>query len=312
MRWLILSYTLPAKKGGSARVNVWRRLRRMGAISLSGVSVLPERESCVEAMNWLAHEIQQAGGDAIVMVVTELNNLSSAQLAEQFNAARSKDYAELTARLDVIAKRVNSKSVKLTNIERRKLLDSLHKLERLQAELTYIDYFNCPSGRSVEAQIQTLTQQISTVSKPASPLPFNINDYKLVHWVTRPNIHIDRIACVWFIRRFINPNAIIRYDGKPQTNEAAFDMPNALFGHSDNQCSFEMLVAAFMPNKNPAMITLAEMVHQADLHEGRRNIAEAAGVLAILRGWQLMLMNDPDREKFGAAMLDGLYAALQA
>jgi len=73
MNWVVFSYSLPAKSSSGARVAVWRRLGRLGAISTtSAVYILPARDECVEALQWLAQETQQAGGDALIMRVADM------------------------------------------------------------------------------------------------------------------------------------------------------------------------------------------------------------------------------------------------
>ena len=66
MTWLVFSYSLPSKAQSSPRVALWRRLRRLGAISpTGGMSSLPAREECLEAFQWLAEEVKQAKGEAL-------------------------------------------------------------------------------------------------------------------------------------------------------------------------------------------------------------------------------------------------------
>ena len=89
---MVFSYTLPAKPRSSLRVSIWRRLGRLGAISTtSGVYILPAREECVEALQWLAQETRQANGDALIMRVDQFEGLADAQLIELFNQARARE-----------------------------------------------------------------------------------------------------------------------------------------------------------------------------------------------------------------------------
>src|SRR6185295_6157160 len=98
MRWVVFSYSLPSKASSSPRVALWRRLRRLGAISpAGGAYILPAREECVEAFQWLAQEIHVAQGDALLMHVERFDGLSDAQLIDQFRAARRQEYAEVDA-----------------------------------------------------------------------------------------------------------------------------------------------------------------------------------------------------------------------
>jgi hypothetical protein len=87
-------------------------------------------------------------------------------------------------------------------------------------------------------------------------------------WVTRARPKTDRIACPWLIRRFIDPQAQIRYVPADQVLavgeiEAArsFDAPGAEFTHRDNQCTFEVLIDSFGLGGDPALARLARIVH---------------------------------------------------
>ncbi len=88
MSWLVFTYSLPTQSRSSPRVAVWRRLRRLGAFTVAGgAQVLPDREECREAFQWLAQEIRQAKGDAQVMRVEGFEGLTDQQLADLFCAA---------------------------------------------------------------------------------------------------------------------------------------------------------------------------------------------------------------------------------
>src|SRR5437660_2036196 len=103
MEWIALSYTLPARGTLSVRVTLWRRLRRLGALSVAGgASVLPARPECVEAFGWMAQEIAQADGEAVVMRVEQFDGLSDPELIERFRDARRRDYAELDAQAELL------------------------------------------------------------------------------------------------------------------------------------------------------------------------------------------------------------------
>src|ERR671933_245332 len=96
MNWVVFSYSLPAKSRSSPRVTVWRRLGRLGALSTtSGVYVLPARDECVEAFQWLAQETRQAKGEALVMRVEQFEGLTDQQMMDLFNAARRAEYEAL-------------------------------------------------------------------------------------------------------------------------------------------------------------------------------------------------------------------------
>src|SRR4029079_7248825 len=130
--------------------------------------------------------------------------------------------------------------------------------------------------------------------------------YRNKRWVTRPGPFVDRLACAGLIRRFINANAEIRYAAAPLPDEVAFDMNVGEFSHQGNLCTFETMMLAF-GLANPAVRTVAEIVHAIDLHDGRYVRPETPGVEAILRGW--LGRPDADREAHGIALFDGLYEA---
>ena len=125
--------------------------------------------------------------------------------------------------------------------------------------------------------------------------------------MTRPNPHVDRLACAWLIRRFINPRAQIRYSDAPQPDEVAFDMSRGPFGHQGNLCTFETMTRAFGLD-DPGLRAIAEIVHEIDLRDGRYTRPEVAGIDAVLRGW--LTRSDAEREAHGIALFDGLHVAL--
>jgi hypothetical protein len=122
---------------------------------------------------------------------------------------------------------------------------------------------------------------------------------------------VDRLACAWLIRRFLNPQAMIRYAPNPLPDEIAFDMPDARFGHHGNLCTFETMLRAFGFD-DPALHAVAEVVHEIDLRDGVYTRLETTGIDAVLRGWLRLDLPDADREARGCALFDGLYAALHA
>ena len=128
-------------------------------------------------------------------------------------------------------------------------------------------------------------------------------------WVTRERPKIDRIACPWLIRRFVDAGAAIRYAARPKANEIAFDMDEGEFGHQGNLCTFEVMCLAFVLD-DPALRTMAEIVHEIDLNDGRYVRAEIAGIEAILNGWQRTNWPDAEREAQGIAFFEGLYQTL--
>jgi hypothetical protein len=120
-----------------------------------------------------------------------------------------------------------------------------------------------------------------------------------VRWVTRQRPKTDRIACPWLVRRFIDPQAQIRYVPADQVQAVAeieaarsFDAPDAEFTHRDNQCTFEILIDAFGLAGDPALVRLARIVHAADIPGELDSDPLGPGLLAIGEGGLDVEAND--------------------
>jgi hypothetical protein len=305
MTWIVLSYSLPSTPRSSPRVALWRRLRRLGAISpTGGVHILPEQEECIEAFQWLAQEIRQTQGEALVMRVEQFDGLTDSQLIELFRLARDEEYGDIEAQLVTLEQ---AASTVAGSEARSDLLDNLDKLRRRHADIKRVDYFNSPAGERIAARLTAVQQslvanQTVMVDVPAATLA----EYQNKRWVTRPRPHVDRLACVWLIRRFINPNAVIRYALEPEPGEISFDMSNAHFGHQGQFCTFETMIRAFQLNA-PGLQSMAEIVHEIDLRDGQYIHPELSGVDTILKGWLMTQFSDVELEAHGIALFEGLY-----
>jgi hypothetical protein len=308
MTWVVFSYSLPSKAHSSPRVTLWRRLRRLGSISpKGGMHVLPAREECVEAVQWLAQEVQQASGEALVMYVERFEGLTDAHLIELFQQARAQDYAELDVRAAALQKRLG---LRPSPEERLQGQDALDKLRRRYADIVRVDFFGTPEGALVVSRLASISQALAASDNTAASItPAPVVAYGDKRWVTRPRPHVDRLACIWLIRRFINPTAAVRYSLTPEPDEVAFDMQGGEFGHRGNLCTFETMVVTFALEE-PCLCTLGEIVHEIDLRDGRYTRPETAGIDAILRGWLLAGFSDTVLEAHGVALFEGLYTAL--
>jgi hypothetical protein len=307
MTWLVFSYSLPSKGQSSPRVALWRRLRRLGAITLTGgIHVLPSREEDLEAFQWLAEEVQQAKGEAVVLRVEQFEGLADDELIERFRRTRAEDYAALETQAFALEERQRAA---LKPEERSRLRERLERLRRQHAEIARIDFFDAPEGSLVAAHLARIAQTLaageasSTIVPPAA-----IQAYRDRRWVTRPRPHVDRLACIWLIRRFINPAAVIRYANTLGAEEVGFDMRNGAFSHRGNLCTFETMVVAF-GLEDPSLHLMGEIVHEIDLRDGRYVHPEIAVIDAVLKGWLLIGFSDQELEAHGVALFEGLYTA---
>jgi hypothetical protein len=135
-------------------------------------------------------------------------------------------------------------------------------------------------------------------------------------WVTRENANVDRIACPWLIKRFIDPDAEFLFVPRDQVLEVAdlegahsFDAPGAEYTHRDDKCSFDVLVEAFGLAGDPALVRLAQIVHAADVSKDVDASPEGRGLSAIAHGFALLHGTEDQRKiELETPMYDALYA----
>jgi hypothetical protein len=156
---------------------------------------------------------------------------------------------------------------------------------------------------------------LARLERAARPAPRAGGAERLVGrtWVTRKGLHVDRLACAWVVRRYIDPAAPFRFVSSPDTplheNEIGFDMPGAAITHEDERCSVEsLLVRARL--RDGAVRRIAEIVHDIDLKDERFRHPETAGFERLLIGTIASLPSDTERLERGLALFDALHASL--
>jgi hypothetical protein len=129
-------------------------------------------------------------------------------------------------------------------------------------------------------------------------------------WVTRPSPHIDRTACAWLIRRFIDADATFAFAADPAgaagLGGTPFDMRGVALGHHEGRCSFETILHTYKI-EDPALDEIAAMVHDADLDDDRFRSPEAPGLDAVIRGLGLVIPDDHELLRYTERIYDGLY-----
>ena len=138
-------------------------------------------------------------------------------------------------------------------------------------------------------------------------------------WVTRQNANVDRIACPWLIRRFIDPDAEFLFVVRDEVLDVAqregahsYDAPGAQYTHRDGKCSFDVLVEEFKLTVDPALVRLAQIVHAADVSEDRGSSPEGPGLYAIAHGFAILHGTDDHAKiRLETPMYDALYAWCQ-
>jgi hypothetical protein len=135
-------------------------------------------------------------------------------------------------------------------------------------------------------------------------------------WITRENAAVDRIACPWLIRRFVDPRAEFLFVPSDRVHEIAakenatpFDVEGVELGHVDGRCSFESILLKYGLQSDPALVAVARVIHAADITAEASVAPEGSGLKAIASGFRLLHGRDDHRKlELQSPMYDALYA----
>jgi hypothetical protein len=137
-----------------------------------------------------------------------------------------------------------------------------------------------------------------------------MNDLIGKTWVTHRDVHVDRIACAWLIRRFIDPAARFKFvtakNYEAHSGELRFDLFNGEFTHEGDMCSFEVFVSR-LGMDDPALHAIAEIVHDIDLKDGKFGRERTAGIAHVIAGICMSHKDDLARIDRGSALFDDTY-----
>jgi hypothetical protein len=295
------------------RVKLWRRLQMIGSVTLkNSVYVLPNRLDCVESFQWVAREVLASGGTASLCEGMFLDGATDDEIERLFIEARENDYAELAEEARVAAKGFKAKKIsadRLATLEPR-----VAKLRQRLDEVASIDFCRAAGREAAEGLVVSLERRIEATRLPAavpSQEPSKIGKPIGCTWVTRTGVHVDRIASAWLIRRFIDPDACLKFVPAkgyvPEPGELRFDMFDAEFTHEGDACTFEVLLTR-MGIDDKALRAIGEIVHDIDLRDGKYGREETAGVRGAITGLCAGHRGDEERIAAGSGMLDALYA----
>jgi hypothetical protein len=129
-------------------------------------------------------------------------------------------------------------------------------------------------------------------------------------WATRPGVHVDRAACAWLIRRFIDPGPDFVFAADPAdvpADATPFDMRGVPLGHHQGRCSFETMLASLDLTDDPALEEIGRIIHEADLTDDRYDAPAAVGLDVLIRGLTLTSNSDTDTLAITDKLFDGLY-----
>jgi hypothetical protein len=294
--WLLLTFTLPTKRA-SQRVEIWRKLQRYGTVPLGNSGyLLPSSASNEERFQWLAATIRKYGGDASVVRVESIDNLSTPQLKGRFSEARAREYQELIQEIHALS----------GGSAERKSTPRLGRLRNRFQEIVEVDFFDSPMQERVRELLERASSLRAATGATAKIKP---KEYKSRIWVTRPRPGVDRCASAWLIRRFIDPKARFAFapEDKVPPRAVPFDMFHERgFGHRGADCTFETLEKEFRI-RDPRVTVIGQMIHDADLLDDRFGRKEGYGVDEILKGWARQGLADEKLLERGMELIEGLY-----
>ena len=314
MRWLTLLMTLPPTPTRH-RVGVWRKLQRMGAVRLRSAGwILPETPETTELFQWLVQEIQSFRGEATLLRIDRIEPMTDEEIAGLFHKARAVEYQAVVQGCRDILRHLDRYQAN----HRRSIPQLRGKLDGLKRELDRIqsiDYLKAPTGARARSLWETTAKRLraaETRPRAARGRHRTALPPRGSTWVTRPRPHIDRIASAWLIRRFCDVEAKFAFaDAADAARKGIpFDVLGADFGHHGEDCTFETLAKRFGV-KDRRVTAIAEIVHEADLHDGKFTRNEAPGVDLAINGLVEATPDDHELLERGMAIFDGLYTVLK-
>jgi hypothetical protein len=308
--WSVLFLALPTQPS-AVRLRVWRSLKTLGCGALrDGVYLLPE--SRADLFDPLVKELREHGGQASVLVLSTTDEAQRAEVLASFD--RTEAYADWRHEAQALAAELSA----LKETEARRRWRSI--AEALQSILR-IDYYPGAAADQARAELDTLRQALDARFSRGEPVArashgierLDPRKFQGKRWATRARPWVDRLACAWVIRRFIDPQARFVWLADPAASTPAprgalgFDYDGARFTHVGSRVSFEVLAASFGLDADPRLLRIARAVHFLDI--GGIPVPEAAGLEAVLAGLREVHADDDALAQAAASVFDALYAA---
>jgi len=304
-RWLILVHRIPPRPL-YLRAKIRQRLAGVGAVAVkNAVYLLPRNSDALEDMQWIAQEITAGGGDAHLFEGDFVDGVANDAAVAQFRETRDAGYNALTADARTALKEARSAAAA------GELTAAHAALTRRLDDIRRIDFFDAPARKAAEKALATIEARLKKDQKEETRMPKTKLALRGKVWVTRPDVHIDRLASAWFIRRFIDAKARFRFAPKaaPRDGEIRFDMAGGDFTHEGDRCTFETLVQR-TGVADKGVRAIAEIVHDLDLKETKFDRAEGAGVRMMIEGLAGRVRDDAERIERGIEIFDHLHEAL--
>ena len=320
--WILLIHQLPPKPT-NLRVRIWRKLQKLGAVAIkNSVYVLPATDQAHEDFQWLKQEIESAGGEAAVFRAGSVEGATDDEIIAAFRKARDEEFAAISAEFDGLTGAIREQS-RGKHLSAGRLTAHETEIDKLHAELERIaanDFFSAGGRAASFSSYERCQKAIRTAQGPTGKTALSqakggtldVAKYQGRRWVTRRNLHIDRLASAWLIKQFIDKRPRFYFVADAETIEGAipFDTFGAEFTHHGEDCTFETMLKRFGLIEIKGLSEIAEIVHDIDLKDDKFHRLEAAGLNAIIDGLSKVLRDDRKLLQQTSIVFDALYALL--
>ena len=285
----------------------------------NSVYVLPATEKAHEDFQWLKQEIESAGGEASVFKAASVEGATDQEIITAFRKARDEEFGVLAAEFDGLTGAMREQA-RGKHLSAGRLFAHESELDRLHAELERVagnDFFNATGRAAAFAALERCQKQLRAAQGPKTNTAtksgkLDVAKYQGQRWVTRRNLHIDRLASAWLIKQFIDKRPRFYFVAEGETIDGAipFDMFGAEFTHHGEDCTFETMLKRFGLTENKGLREIAEIVHDIDLKDDKFRRLESAGLNAIIDGLSKVLRDDRKLLQQTGVVFDGLHALL--
>ena len=277
---LVLS--LPARNS-TLRMRAWRALKEAGCgVLRDGLYLLPAGGGG-DALQRIEADIRAAGGFAMRLELKPKDDERLAEIRALFD--RSAEHGALVQRIDAARRTLERLGTRRAQTEIRRLEGAFDKVSR-------IDFLPGEAKAQSAAALAALKQSYREAYAGGEPRPSqrklrsrHAGRYRGRVWTTRANLWVDRLACAWLIKRFIDREARFAWFERPSQRPKGaigFDFDGAEFTHVKNRVTFEVLLESFGLENDPALAKIAAAVHFLDV--GGIPVADAKGLETMLRG----------------------------
>ena len=304
--WLLFILTLQGQQP-AVRMRVWRALKALGtAVLRDGVYVLPNRDDFLEPLQAQSEEVIASGGSAQILEVEARDKLQEMEFRQLFD--RMPDYEKLLQEIRAANKGIGKADAVA-------LSSSLARLRRDYETIALQDFFPGAAREQTRDALESLTAAANVVISPDEPHAtagkiqrVDRARYQSRTWATRARPWADRLASAWLIKRFIDPRAKLLWLKSPNEcpkRAVGYDFDGAEFTHVGAKVTFEVLLASFGLEGDPALDRMATIIHYLDA--GGVPVPEAVGLEAILRGARQLIEDDDDLVNEAGKLFQFLY-----